>query len=147
MNYLVHALGRYAPLFATVSLIASVLWIGALLTTSWLCSRARLMADGPEIGGLAVLLHRQWASRCFLLGAACGLLALAGAPEALRPGSAAAAALVLLALVWLHARVGGRANRISRGRGIRGEAAHRLALILSLAILTALVSIRLAVPH
>lgn len=147
MNCLVQALGPRAPLFATVSLVASVLWIGALFTTSWLCGRARLMADGAEIGSLALLFHRRWASRCFLLGGTCGLLALAGAPGVLRPSSAAGAALALLALVWLHARVGRRADRISRGRGIHGEAGHQLALMLSLAVLTALVGLRLTVPH
>lgn len=143
MSYLVQDFASFKRVFEAVSLVAGALWVGALLATSWLCSRARWMADGAEIGGLAVMLHRGWATRCLVLSVACGLLASTGASdEALRRGTAPGAMLALAVLLWVHARIGRRAAGIARGSSgaLPGEAAHQLTLILSLAALAALVT-------
>jgi hypothetical protein len=150
MESLILYVARFELLWTSAALVAGVLWIGALFGASWLCSRARLMADGPEVGGLAMVLHSRWATRCLALTAAAGLLALAGSPEgAIHLGQACGVLVAVGVLFAIHARVGARAARIARGnlRGTRGEIGHRLALILSLALLAGVVTFRTDLFH
>ncbi len=53
-------MARYAPALGAVLIVAGGLWMGTLVSVSWLCGRARLMADGPEIGRLALSLFGRW---------------------------------------------------------------------------------------
>src|SRR5579884_296642 len=47
-------------LLASLFVVAAALWIGTLFSVSWFSGSATMMADGPEIGRLALTLFRRW---------------------------------------------------------------------------------------
>lgn len=133
-------------MLGVVALIAGALWAGILFSVSWLSGRARWMADGVEVGSLALSLDRRWATPCLV---ACIGSALAWAcvtPSGL-PGGPWLIGLgaLLLVLVALHSSVSLRAQRVAHGSvsATHGEGLRRLMLVVSLAALTALVGLRL----
>jgi hypothetical protein len=105
---------RYAPAFATVLFVAAALWIGTLFSVSWLCGRARMMADGPEIGRLASSLFGRWTVPSLLvsLGAGSGLW-LAAFEHQTRALWLYGAVALEIALLTVSVRVGRRARRVS----------------------------------
>jgi hypothetical protein len=109
-------LPRYAPELATVLVVAGALWIGTLFSVSWLCGRARMMADGPEIGRLAASLFGRWTVPSLLVsllaGAALWLVAFERQGHARWLYIAAAAEIILIAL---SVRVGLQARRVGNG--------------------------------
>jgi hypothetical protein len=136
---------RYTPLLAIFFFAASALWMGTLFSVSWLSGRAKMMADGPEIGGLALSLFRRWATPSLLVSITAGVGWLAAAPsEGARAHWVYGIVAAVLALVGLHIAVGGRASRVGRGSldATRGEGMRRLALLVSFGAIVALASLR-----
>ena len=131
---------------ASVTFVAAcALWTGTLLSVSWLTGRARMMADGQEVGGLALALYRRWAVP--LLGASlvAGFVSLMGGPaDRLRAHWVYGIVGAMVASMALHRLVGSRARRVVRGsvRASKGEAVRRLALLLSFGTIVALAALR-----
>jgi hypothetical protein len=144
MNW-IDLLSRSAPLFATTFFGATALWMGTLFSVSWLSGRAKMMADGPEIGGLALSLFRRWATSSLLVSLAGGIGWLAELPiERTRDHWVYGIAAAVLVLIGLHLAVGDRARRVARGslRATSGEGVRRLALVISFGAIVALASFR-----
>jgi uncharacterized membrane protein len=105
-----------APLLASTFVIAGALWIGTLFSVSWLSGCARLMADGPEIGRLALSLFRRWTTPSLCVSLLTGLGWLADATlGGVRAHWDYWGALVVVPLVALHAAAGRRAKRVAEG--------------------------------
>jgi hypothetical protein len=130
--------------------VAGALWIGTLFSVSWLSGCATMMADGPEIGRVAVSLFRRWTVPSLLVCLMAGLALLseiqlrhASLPRGDWPY---AIALVAIPLLALHVTVGKRAKWVARGHidAVRGEGMRRLALVLSLGAVVALATLRAA---
>ena len=118
---------------------------GHPLSVSWLTGRAQMMADGPEVGGLALALYRRWAAPWLAVSLGAGFVWLAGGPaERLRAHWVYAIAGAMAALLLLHATVGSRARRVVRGsvRASEGEAMRRIALVVSFGAIIALAALR-----
>jgi hypothetical protein len=133
-------------MLASVAFVgACALWTGTLLSVSWLTGRARMMADGQEVGGLALALYRQWAVPLLAVSLVAGFLALAGGPaDRLRAHWVYGIVGAMAASIALHRVVGSRARRVVRGsvRASEGEAIRRVALLLSFGAIIALAGLR-----
>lgn len=133
-------------LFVATTFVAScALWTGILFSISWLTGRARLMADGPEVGSLALTLHRRWATPLLLVSLLSGFVSLAGGPtDRLHAHWVYGIALALLAIIGLHCAVASRAKRVVRGsrRATQGEGFRRAALLVSFAAIVAFAALR-----
>jgi hypothetical protein len=118
MDWWMTQMPRFAPAFATVLLGAAAMWIGTLFSVSWLCRRARMMADGPEIGRLATSLFGRWTVPSLFVsliaGAALWLAAFRGQEHAVMQGAAVAGGIALLG-ISIH--VGVRARRVGSDAG------------------------------
>jgi hypothetical protein len=137
------------PVWLTLSTMSFVafcaFWTGTLFSVSWLTGHARMMADGPEIAGLALKLFRRWAAPLLVMSLVSGFVWLAGGPaERLRARWVYGVLAALCALLFLHAAVGSRAQRVVRGsvRATRGEVARRIGLVVSFCALIALAALR-----
>jgi hypothetical protein len=123
-----------APLLASIFVLAGALWMGTLFSASWLSGCARMMADGPEIGRLALSLLHRWTipSLCVSLFAGLGWLAMAPLGRT-RVHWVYAVAALAVPIVALQVGVGRRAKRVAQGsaEAARGAGARRLALMLS----------------
>jgi len=135
------------PMLGVVAFVAGSLWTGILFSVSWLSGRARWMADGSDLGLLALSLNRRWATPCLVVCLASVTLWIWTQP----PGAVDLASMwglgaAMLVLLLLHSSVEHRAVRISRGyvSATRGEGVRRLMLVLSLAVLITLVGLRVA---
>jgi uncharacterized membrane protein len=136
-----HLLHAWAPLLAAVFAMSGALWMGTLFSVSWLSGCARLMADGPEIGRLALTLFRRWTVPTFCASIVAGLGWLAVAPIGrTRPHWLYALVAIVVPLAGLQLGVGRRAKRVAQGNveATRGEAVRRLALMLSMGAVIAL---------
>jgi hypothetical protein len=110
-----------------------------------------MMADGPEIGRLALTLFRRWTvpSLCVSLAAGAGwLVVMHVVTHAVRVRAHwvyLSAALAVL-LITLHLAVGRRARRVVEGNvgATRGEGIGRLALLVSLGAVIAVATFRSA---
>ncbi len=135
------------PLLGVVAFIAGALWAGILFSVSWLSGRTRWMADGTEIGSLAIALNRRWGTPCEVVFLSAGFLWAYTRPAGavLDVPWAIGLSVALAALLVVHWRVRGRALRVAGGNtsATRGEGMSRLALVLSLAALTTLVGLRI----
>jgi hypothetical protein len=133
-------------LLAALAFVASCsLWTGTLFCVSWLSGRARMMADGPEVGGLALSLFRRWATPLFVASFFACFAWLAGGPaDRLRAHWVYGIVGAMAALLALHVVVGSRARRIVRGsvRAAEGEAIRRVALVVSFGAIIALAALR-----
>lgn len=102
--------------------LANVVWIGALLSECLLLGRARFMADGAEVGGLARRLHTRLAVPAFLASFAFGVARIANDPR------------LYLHLPWMHVKlafaagvivlhhvIGARARRVAGGAVAEGS--------------------------
>jgi uncharacterized membrane protein len=96
--------------------VANVVWIGALLSECLLLGRARFMADGAEIGGLARRVHTRLAVPGFVASFAFGVARIADDPR------------LYLHLPWMHVKlafaagvivlhhvIGARSRRVAGG--------------------------------
>jgi hypothetical protein len=133
-------------MLAAIAFVASCsLWTGMLFCVSWLTGRARMMADGPEVGGLALSIFRRWARPLLVATFVSGFVSLAGGPaERLRAHWVYGIVAAMVALFALHTVVGSRARRVERGsvRASEGEAFRRVALVLSFGAIIALAALR-----
>jgi hypothetical protein len=135
----------WLTLVAMSFVAVSALWTGTLFSVSWLTGRARMMADGPEIGGLALTLHRRWALPLLVMNLITGFLWLVGSPaDRLRAHWVYGIVTAVAALLALHFTVGSRARRVVRGsvRAMKGEGIRRLALIVSFGAIIALAALK-----
>jgi hypothetical protein len=133
------------PLLASIVAITGTLWIGTLFSVSWLSGRARLMADGPEIGRLAVALFRRWTVPSLAASTLTGLAWVAAATFGRpRPHWVYWVMALAVPLIGLHAAVGRRAKGVMLGHAdaTRGEGVRRFALILSLGAIITLATLR-----
>jgi hypothetical protein len=140
-------LSTYAPLFATICVAAGALWLGTLFSVSWLCGRATLMADGPEIGSLSLSLFRRWTVPSLVVSLIAGSLWCGAAAQANRQHYwLYGIALAVLAFVALTGTVGQRGSRLVRGsiQATKGEGARRFALLLSVWAMIALAAFRVS---
>jgi hypothetical protein len=112
-----NCLHKGAPLLAALALLSSALWIGTLFSVSWLSGRARMMADAPEIGRLALALFRRWTLTSLMVSLASTAAWWVGQDGlgAVRPGNAAVAGACAAGLLLLivHLSVGARAKRVA----------------------------------
>jgi hypothetical protein len=142
-------LEHLVPLLGVAAFIALALWVGVLFSVSWLSGRARWMADGTEVGRLAVALDRRWAIPALLASVGTAFFWLFAAPAG-PPHGGALYGLVgaALLLVVMHAAVSRRALQVAGGHteATRGEGMSRTFLLLSLAAIVALVSFRVVTP-
>lgn len=133
-------------MFAATAFVAlCALWTGTLFSVSWLTGRARMMADGPEVGGLALSLFRRWAIPLLVLNLAAGFAWLAGGPpNRLRAHWVYGIVGALTVLLVLHWTVGSRAKRVVRGsvRATQGEGMRRVALVVWFGTIIALAALR-----
>lgn len=137
----------YAPVLACAFTVAGALWLGTLFSVSWLSGCARMMADGAEIGRLALSLFRRWtvSSLCVAVAAGAGWTVLT-------PGARGRAhwveliAVLVVPLLGLHQAVGERARRVAQGRieATHGEGFRRLVLVLSIGAVAAVATFRSA---
>jgi hypothetical protein len=136
-------------LFLATTFVGScALWTGILFSVSWLTGRARLMADGPEVGSLALTLHRRWATPLLLVSLLDGFACLAGGPiDRLQAHWVYGIALALLAITGLHVAVASRAKRVVRGsvRATQGEGFRRAALLVSFGAIVAFAALRTSI--
>jgi hypothetical protein len=126
-------------------LAACALWTGILFSVSWLTGRARMMADGPEVGGLALTLYRRWAVPQLLLSLVAGFVWLWGSPgDQLRAHWVYGVLGAWVVLLLLHMAVGSRAARVVRGskRASSGDGVRRIALVVSCGAIIALCALR-----
>jgi uncharacterized membrane protein len=149
MNWMtsIAAMARFAPILASALVVAGALWLGTLFAVSWFSGCARMMADGPEIGRLALSLFRRWTMPSLLVAIAAGIGWLALAPAAKpRAHWMDLIAILIVPLLALHVAVGARARRVAEGRieAVSGEGIRRLALVLSMGVLAALATFRSA---
>ncbi len=133
-------------MLAAVSFVAaSALWTGTLFSVSWLTGRARMMADGPEIGRLAVTLYHRWAIPELAVSLLAGFAWLAGGPgDRIRAHWVFGVVAAWAGIAALHVVVGSRAQRVVRGsvRASSGEGLRRVALVLSFGAIVALSALR-----
>jgi hypothetical protein len=142
-------LGRGEPLLVALFVAGCTLWIGTLFSVSWLSGRAQIMADGPEIGALALALLRRWSAPSLLVSLLAAAAWVGAAPERRAHDPwVYAAGTTLAALLLLHLGVGARAKRVVRGSvdAARGEGVRRLAVVLSMGALIALLGLRGVLP-
>jgi hypothetical protein len=133
------------PLIASTFSVATALWIGTLFSVSWLSGSARMMADGPEIGRLALSLFRRWTVPSLGLSLAAGLGWIAVARFGRSPGHWVNGAVLLVVPLGLllHVAVARHAKRVMQGNiEVRGAGMQRLALVLSLGAVIALATFR-----
>jgi hypothetical protein len=133
-------------MLASMAFVAfCALWTGTLFSVSWLTGRARMMADGPEVGGLALSLYRRWAAPLFFASFVAGFVCLAGGPaDRLRAHWVYGIVGAMVTLLGLHVVVGSRAQRVVRGsvRAAQGEVIRRVALVVSFGAIIELAAIR-----
>ncbi|MGO9836129.1 MAG: serine/threonine-protein kinase [Polyangiaceae bacterium] len=125
----------YASLVATVCAVACALCIGTLFSVSWLGGRARMMADGPEIGRLSMQLFRRWTVPSLIVSLATGAAWCAFVvQEHHEIPWVFGVALEGLALLGLNVTVGQRVSRLAHGNldATRGDGARRFALLMSI---------------
>jgi len=137
------------PLFVALFIASCALWTGTLFSVSWLSGRAQIMADGPEIGALALALLRRWTAPSALVSLAAAAAWIAASPvQRMRDPWIYGAGAALAALTLLHLGAGIRAKRVVHGSvdAARGEGMRRLAVVLSIGALIALLAFRVAAP-
>jgi hypothetical protein len=100
---------RYAPLLGAIAIVAGAVSAGTLLSVYWLAGRAKYMADGPEIGRLAISLFYRRALPLVLVSLATGAAWSVGSSIGYLQGPrtvglAGAAALTVVILVAVRGR-------------------------------------------
>jgi hypothetical protein len=136
---------QLAPMLAVLALVVGALWVGTLFAASWLCGRSRFAADPTELGTLAVALNRRWTTPFLFVSVTSAAAWLCLLPNgALSTRWLYVVCVAILSLVFIHTSVRRRATRIASGSvsAIRGEALMRVALVVSVAVVVALGSVR-----
>jgi putative membrane protein len=101
---------------------ANVVWIGSILSVAWLCGRARLMADGAEIGRLARGLYLRFAVPAFVLSFTAGLARLLMSPGAyLRMHWMHGKLFFVVGIIALHHIIGARTKKVAKGETNAGK--------------------------
>jgi hypothetical protein len=147
---LVSLLADCVPMLGVVAFIAGALWAGILFSVSWLSGRARWMADGTEIGSLAISLNRRWATPCLAVCLMSACLWIYSLPRGLLPESSILGlGMALVVLLLVHSNVAVRASRVAHGSvsATRREGLRRFFLVVSLTVLTAVLGLRLVWPQ
>ena len=100
-----------------VHVFSNVVWIGSILSVALLVGRARFMADGAEIGGLARRVYTRLAVPAFLGSFVFGLTRFVMGIGAYAHMPWMHAKLTLaLGIIALHHIIGARAKRAASGQ-------------------------------
>jgi putative membrane protein len=106
---------RLALPLVALHVTANLVWIGSILAVAWLCGRARLVADGTEVGRYARAIYLRFAVPGFLVAVGAGIARLLVQPAAyLHAHWMHGKLLLAVVLIGLHHVVGAKAKRISR---------------------------------
>ena len=112
--------------------LSNVVWIGSILSVALLVGRARFMADGAEVGGLARRVYMRLAVPAFLGSFVFGLtrFVLGISVYAHMPWMHAKLTLAV-GIIALHHIIGARAKRAAAGqsKGAGGTTGLLLALL------------------
>jgi putative membrane protein len=105
-----------------VHVLSNVVWIGSILSVALLVGRARLMADGPEVGALARRVYTRLAVPAFVFSFASGVtrFVLGIAAYAHMPWMHAKLTLAL-GVIALHHVIGAKARRVAGGNSAAGS--------------------------
>lgn len=116
--------------------LANVVWIGSILSVALLVGRARFMADGAEVGGLALRVYRQLAVPAFVGSFVFGLtyFVLGIRVYAHMPWMHAKLTLAL-GIIALHHIIGAKAKRAAAGKA--KEAGGTTGLLIAMLALAA----------
>jgi protoporphyrinogen IX oxidase len=100
-----------------VHVLSNVVWIGSILSVAMLVDRARFMADGAEVGGLARRVYTRLAVPAFLGSFVFGLtrFVLGISVYAHMPWMHAKLTLAV-GIIALHHIIGARAKRAAAGQ-------------------------------
>lgn len=106
---------RLALPLVALHVTANLVWIGSILAVAWLCGRARLVADGTEVGRYARGIYMRFAVPGFLFGVGAGVARLLVQSSAyLHAHWMHGKLLLAVVLIGLHHVVGAKAKRIAR---------------------------------
>jgi hypothetical protein len=142
-------LERSLPVLGAAAFVTLSLWIGTLFAVSWLSGHARWMADDTDVGRLAVALCRRWATPfLWAFVVLCVAIVLVAPDRSFGGAQLLAVGFTLAAMLAVHVSIWRRATRVESGsvRAARGEGMRRLALVLSLLTLLAVVGFRIVAP-
>ena len=112
-----------------VHVLSNVVWIGSILSVALLVGRARLMADGAEVGALARRVYTRLAVPAFAGSFAFGLgrFVLGIGVYAHMPWMHAKLTLAV-GVIALHHVIGARAKRVAGGNASAGSGMTALML-------------------
>jgi putative membrane protein len=131
--------GFALPLVA-LHVSANLVWIGSILAVAWLCGRARLVADGAEVGRYARAIYLRFSAPAFVVAIGAGVARLLVQPSAYLHAHWMHGKLFLaVALVGLHHVVGAKAKRIARADTVGESGTGWLVLLILLAAVGAVV--------
>jgi putative membrane protein len=120
--------------FLALHVAANVVWIGSILSVGWLCGRARLMADGAEIGRMARGLYLRFSVPAFGLSIVAGLARFFVAPGAyLRMHWMHGKLFFAIGVIALHHIIGARTKKVSKGDTAAGKGTPVFTIALLLA--------------
>jgi putative membrane protein len=106
---------RFALPLVALHVSANLVWIGSILAVAWLCGRARLRADGAEVGQFARGIYMRFSVPAFLIAVGAGLARLLMQPAAyLHAHWMHGKLLLALVIIALHHVTGAKAKRIAR---------------------------------
>jgi protoporphyrinogen IX oxidase len=105
-----------------IHVLSNVVWIGSILSVALLVGRARLMADGPEVGGLARRVYMRLAVPAFVFSFVSGVtrFVLGASVYAHMPWMHAKLTLAL-GVIALHHVIGAKAKRVAGGNAAAGS--------------------------
>lgn len=113
--------------------LANVVWIGSLLAECTLLGRARFMADGAEIGGLARRVHSRLAVPGFVASFAFGVARIATDPRLYQHLPWMHVKLAFAAgVIVLHHVIGSRSKHVAAGSLQEGSGAPFIGAIVFL---------------
>ena len=124
---------------------ANVVWIGSILSAGWLTGRARLMADGAEVGRLARGIYLRFAVPGFVLSFVAGLARLLVAPGTyMRMHWMHGKLFFVVGVIALHHIIGARTKRVAKGDTAAGKGVpiFTIALLLAAVGAVALVTMK-----
>jgi putative membrane protein len=106
---------RFALPLVALHVSANLVWIGSILAVAWLCGRARLVADGTEVGRFARGVYLRFSVPAFLLAVGAGVARLLMQPAVYLHAHWMHGKLALaLLIIALHHVIGAKAKRIAR---------------------------------
>jgi putative membrane protein len=125
---------RFALPLVALHVSANLVWIGSIVAVAWLCGRARLVADGTEVGRFARGIYLRFSVPAFMLAVGAGIARLLVQPSVyLHAHWMHGKLLLAVVLIGLHHVVGAKAKRIARAdtEAETSTGGHVLAILLA----------------